>query len=174
MARFLGALGFVVASAFFGATAAEAACPSNADPASWIDAGGTCLAISAAGSPTADSPSTLVLLIHGDASDGGHADYLYPFAQSLAEPGVVAVALLRPGYSDARGRTSEGSNDNRRDNYTAATVTIVGKAVVALRERYKVQRVVVMGHSGGAAITGVLIGRQPGLVEGTTSEAASR
>jgi pimeloyl-ACP methyl ester carboxylesterase len=165
MIRFCRALVYVVASAALGATGAAAACPPNADATRWIDAGDTCLAISVAGGATAGAPSTLVLLIHGDVADGGPADYLYPFARAVAKPGVVAVALLRPGYFDASGRTSEGSNDNRRDNYTVRTVTIVGAAVAALKQRYKARRVVVMGHSGGAAIAGVLIGRQPGLID---------
>jgi pimeloyl-ACP methyl ester carboxylesterase len=165
MASFFRAFGLAVAGAVFSVTAAEAACPKNPDAANWIDAGGTCLAISVAGGPTAGSSPTLVVLIHGDVADGGPADYLYPFAPALARPGVLVVAVLRPGYSNANGRTSEGSNDNRRDNYTVQTVDILGKAIAALKERYKARRVLMMGHSGGAAITGVLIGRLPGLVD---------
>jgi pimeloyl-ACP methyl ester carboxylesterase len=151
----------------FGSTTADAACPADADPAQWIEGGGTCLVVSVAGAKDAGSSSTLVVLVHGDGSDGGPTDYLYPFARSIAgiKPRVVAAALLRPGYSDKEGRTSQGSHHNRRDSYTAQNVTAVGKAIAALKARYKATRVVAVGHSGGAAITGVLIGRQPGLID---------
>jgi predicted esterase len=151
----------------FGSTTANAACPAGADPAHWIEGGGTCLVVSVAEAKGAGPSPTLVVLVHGDASDGGPADYLAPFARSIAgiKPGIVAAALLRPGFSDQEGRTSQGSHHNRRDSYTAQNVTAVGNAIAALKARYKARRVVAMGHSGGAAITGALIGRQPGLID---------
>jgi pimeloyl-ACP methyl ester carboxylesterase len=144
---------------------AHATCPTGADPARTVDAGETCLAISVYGASTAGATPKLVVLIHGDVSDGGPADYLYPLAQSLAKPGVVTIALLRHGYSDSTGGVSQGSDSGRRDHYTAANVAGIGKAISALKARYKAGRVIVMGHSGGAAITGVLIGRTPGLID---------
>jgi len=146
-------------------TPARADCASGASPAQWVDGGGTCLAISVAGAETAGTAPKLVVLLHGDVSAGGPADYLYPFATSLAKPGIVVVALLRPGYYDAAGHTSQGTNHNRRDSYTPANVTIVGKAIVTLKARYNASSVVAMGHSGGAAIAAVLLGRQPGLID---------
>ena len=165
MARSLAAFVLMVVGATLGVAMANAACPADADTAHWIDGGGACLTMSVAGDKTAGPSPRLVVLIHGDVSEGGPATYLYPLAQSVAKPGVVVVALLRPGYSDADGRASQGSHNNRRDNYTTQNITIVGKAIAALKARYRARRVVVMGHSGGAAITGVLIGRQPGLID---------
>jgi hypothetical protein len=133
MARSLTAFVLMVMGATLGVAVANAACPADADPAQWIDGGGACLTMSVAGDKTAGPSPRLVVLIHGDESEGGPATYLYPLAQSVAKPGVVAVALLRPGYSDADGRTSHGSHNNRRDNYTIQNVTIVGKAIAALK-----------------------------------------
>jgi pimeloyl-ACP methyl ester carboxylesterase len=87
------------------------------------------------------------------------------FAKTLPRPGMVAVALLRPGYVDDTGRKSEGSTFDRSDNYTAANVTAIAGAIDALKKSYRARRVIYVGHSGGAAIGGVLIGRRPGLVD---------
>jgi len=50
-------------------------------------------------------------------------------------------------------------------NYTPANVAAVAGAIDALRKHYRAHRVVYVGHSGGAAIGGVLIGRRPGLID---------
>src|SRR5262245_43718664 len=68
----------------FGSTTANAACPADANPAQWVDGGDICLAVSVAGAKDAGSSPTLVVLVHGDGSDGGPTDYLYPFARSIA------------------------------------------------------------------------------------------
>jgi pimeloyl-ACP methyl ester carboxylesterase len=163
MRRVLKVLALLAASSGWISSPALAACPVGADPAKWVDGGGTCLALSVAGTEAAGSKPTLVVLIHGDVSAGGPANYMYPLAQSLKKPGIVVAALLRPGYADDTGATSQGSHYGRRDSYTPVNVTAVGQAVAKLRARYDASRVVVVGHSGGAAITGVLAGRQPGL-----------
>ena len=107
----------------------------------------------------------LIVVVHGDISDGGRATYHVAFAKTLARPGAVVVALTRPGYTDDRGRTSEGNTYRRRDNYTRDNVAAVGGAIAALRSHYQPRRVIYVGHSGGAAIGGVLIGRTPGLID---------
>ena len=80
--------------------------------------------------------------------------------KTLAQPGRVVVALTRPGYTDERGRTSEGYTYGRQDNYTRDNIAGVGGAIAALRAHYKPRRVIYLGHSGGAAIGGVLIARR--------------
>ena len=128
--------------------------------------GGLCLAAATYGASTAGASPALVVVLHGDVSSGGPADYHFWTARNLAGPGVVSVALLRPGYSDSIGRVSEGSANGRRDHYTAANINAVADAIAALKNHYKARRVVVLGHSGGAAMAGVLIGKRPGLVQG--------
>jgi len=107
----------------------------------------------------------LIVVVHGDISDGGAATYHAAFSRLLARPGVLAIALTRPGYVDGAGRKSEGSTFDRTDNYTPANVTAIAGAVEALKRNYRPRRTIFIGHSGGAAIGGVLIGRRPGLVD---------
>jgi pimeloyl-ACP methyl ester carboxylesterase len=144
---------------------AVAACPPESSIRDYVFGGGVCLAAQTFGAEQAGASPVLVVVVHGDISDGGAATYHAELAKALARPGVVAVALLRPGYTDARGRSSEGSTLGREDNYTAANIAAIAGAVDALRKHYPARRVIYVGHSGGAAIGGVLIGRRPGLID---------
>ena len=148
-----------------GATAAAAACPPESSRAEHVLGGGLCLVAETFGAEHAGASPVLVIVVHGDISDGGAATYHAEFAKTLARPGVVPGALIRPGYADARGRTSEGSTLGRADNYTAANVAAIAGAIDALKKQYRARRAIYVGHSGGAAIGGVLIGRRPGLVD---------
>jgi dienelactone hydrolase len=156
------ALGVLLA---MGASAAHADCPPRSTLATHVLGGGLCLVANTFGLAQAGSSPVLVVVVHGDISDGGRATYHAAFAQSIARPGVVAVALMRPGYTDADGRVSEGYTLGREDNYTAEAVTAIGGAIDALKKHYRASRVVYVGHSGGAAIGGVLIGRRPRLID---------
>jgi pimeloyl-ACP methyl ester carboxylesterase len=144
---------------------AAAACPPDSRIAEWVLGAGRCLAAATFGAETAGEHPVLVVVVHGDISDGGLATYHVAFARALARPGVVAVALTRPGYASEPGRVSEGSTLGRVDNYTPGNVAAVGAAVAELRRHYRARRVVYVGHSGGAAVGGVLIGKQPGLID---------
>jgi dipeptidyl aminopeptidase/acylaminoacyl peptidase len=44
-------------------------------------------------------------------------------------------------------------------------VAAIAGAIDALKKHYRAARVIYVGHSGGAAIGGVLIGRRPGLID---------
>jgi pimeloyl-ACP methyl ester carboxylesterase len=136
---------------------AHAGCPPDSRIADWVLGGGRCLAVTT----FADDAGTplLIVVVHGDISDGGRATYHAAFARTLARPGAVVVALTRPGYTDERGRVSEGSNHGRQDNYTRDHIAAVAGAIAAFRSHYRPRRVIYLGHSGGAAIGGVLIGR---------------
>jgi pimeloyl-ACP methyl ester carboxylesterase len=149
------------------AAAARAACPPDSSVEDWVLGNGLCLALSTFGAETAGTAPVLVVVVvvHGDISDGGRASYHATFAQSLARPGVIAVALTRPGYADDGGRVSEGGNHGRIDNYTPRAVAAVAGAVTALKTHYRPRRVIYVGHSGGAAIGGVLVGKWPRLVD---------
>jgi len=107
----------------------------------------------------------LIVFIHGDVSSGGAADYIYERAQEAVANGRVVVALLRPGYFDSAGNLSSGDNFDRQDSYTKHNVDAIAAALKALREHHKATRLVLVGHSGGAAISGVVLGRHPGLAD---------
>ncbi|MBL8669033.1 MAG: prolyl oligopeptidase family serine peptidase [Alphaproteobacteria bacterium] len=148
------------------ARASEPAC-TDADLTAWARGGSLCLAVATYPAPGRTTAPALVAFLHGDVSRGGPADYLARAARRFAEAGgdLVAVALYRPGYEDAAGRRSEGSHNGRRDHYTPATIDAIGDALAALKAFHKARKLVVVGHSGGAATAGVLIGRKPGLID---------
>lgn len=145
-----------------GASSAGGACAS--DPAHWARASGGCLAMEAYGPSQAE---LLVVVLHGDLSGGGPAGYHRAFARRVAEalPGAAAVAMVRPGYSDPEGRTSDGSTNGRSDHYTASNVDLVFGAIGDMRGRVGARRVIAIGHSGGAATAADILALHPGLID---------
>ncbi|MGH6662441.1 MAG: alpha/beta hydrolase family protein, partial [Rhodospirillales bacterium] len=123
-----------------------------------------CLAIRTFGADAAGPSPTLLVVLHGDMSSGGPPKYHLEIAKTLVASGIVAVGIIRPGYADADGRQSDGEIV-RSDRYSAENVDAIADAVVKLKARYKAREAVMIGHSGGSAITGVLIGRHPGVVD---------
>lgn len=110
---------------------------------------------------------TLVVVLHGDLSRGGPADYIFPIAEQAAAAGSIGVAMMRPGYSGG-GRSSTGTasrNERRAQIYTADEMDEIAAAVQNLKTFYGASSVVMIGHSGGAVMTGVILGRHPGLVQ---------
>lgn len=145
---------------------AVAALPAMPPPARAACTGSDCsgsLAYEAFG--VQQNPSTMVVFLHGSVSAGGAADYMYRYARQLASshPNVLAVALLAPGYYDRNGKKSDGSDGQRRMKDDTAEII---PALEALRARYKPKRIILVGHSKGAAnMAGVLV-KKPGLANG--------
>jgi pimeloyl-ACP methyl ester carboxylesterase len=113
-----------------------------------------------------DTP-TLVVVLHGDAPRG-NPDYHYKFAAVVAERNadVVAVGLLRPGYTDPEGNKSDGVRGlTTGDNYNARNTDSIAAAIGELERRWHARKVVVVGHSGGAALTANILGRHPSLID---------
>ena len=110
---------------------------------------------------------TVVVFLHGDVSRGGPATYHQSVMRSLSDkaPGVTAIALFRPGYGDGFVKQSPGDNHDRWDQYTKVNNDLVAETLQSLRTAYPDARLVVAGHSGGAAQLGAVIGRYPGLVD---------
>jgi pimeloyl-ACP methyl ester carboxylesterase len=117
------------------------------------------------GELTGDRP--LVVVIHGDAPFR-KPSYHYAFAAALAErlPGVPVVGLLRPGFADPYGGRSDGRRGNASgDDYTRAVTLDVASAIKSLRNDYASTSVVLVGHSGGAAISANVAAASPGLID---------
>ncbi len=123
-----------------------------------------CLAIRTYGADAAGPTPTLVVVLHGDMSSGGAPEYHMNIARRLAKPGVVAVGLIRPGYASKDERASDGA-PSHFDHYTAENIDAVADAVAKLKAHHKAAQVVLIGHSGGAATAGVVIGRHPGVAD---------
>ena len=113
------------------------------------------------------SKDTLVVVLHGDLSRGGEANYIIPVALSAASHGAIGIAMARPGYT-LDGRTSSGdpTRDMSRDEkFTAYEINSIASAVASLKKHHRSKRVVMVGHSGGAIISGVILGSSAPLVD---------
>jgi pimeloyl-ACP methyl ester carboxylesterase len=112
-------------------------------------------------------PPVLYVMLHGNHSDGSPATSMFKPAQTLVEKAnrpSVAVALVRPGYNDDLGDYSTG-NRNRADNWPTDVIDDIADAIRRLKEHHKARRVVLVGHSGGSAVAGVILGRHPNLAD---------
>ncbi|MDF7775469.1 hypothetical protein P1X14_09435 [Sphingomonas sp. AOB5] len=111
---------------------------------------------------------TLIVVLHGDGSPNVRADeYAFAAAAVRAIPSSVAVAVLRPGYEDARGKRSSGERgSDTGDNYTGDRLGLVGDAILDLRNSYPAARILVVGDEGGAAMAANLAGLRPGIFDG--------
>lgn len=142
-------------------------CPNDSDETR-VTGISQCLLARNFGPPGAEH---LLIWLHGDVSGGGPAKYHIPVAQrateALAAGSVSSVALIRPGYPDGSGESSSVAplHDGRSDHYTRENVAEVAAAIRNLKKRYLTKRVTVIGHSGGAATTAIILGMEPGLVD---------
>ncbi|MCY0095308.1 alpha/beta hydrolase family protein [Hoeflea ulvae] len=109
----------------------------------------------------------VVVFLHGDVSRGGPANYHEALMKVVAAraKGSTAIALLRPGYENGQGLKSPGTNHDRRDQYTRKNNDLVAQTLQSIRDSYPDAKLIVAGHSGGAAQLGAIIGRYPGLVD---------
>ena len=158
------ALAVALAAAAQQLAAAE---PCAADNKALVAANDECLVIRTYGESA--ERTSLIIFIHGDGyrrdpSDYGPSDYMYRIAQKFGAKGVVAVGLIRPGHFDSRGNHSTGNSYRDGDNYRPDVIATVAAAIKVLKNHYKAEYVVLAGHSGGSAISGVIIGKYPGLV----------
>jgi predicted esterase len=161
----IAALASLALTAPFPVNAAPCAAP---DMTSRVSGGSECLLIKTYRHDDGAAASTLIVLLHGNHSNGSPAVSQFPVAETLARSageGVVAVALIRPGYNDAEGNYSTGNAASRGDNFTAANNDIVAAAISGLKAFHQARRLVLIGHSGGAAMAGAILGRHPGLAD---------
>ena len=100
-----------------------------------------------------DGARAQVVVLHGDVSRGGEADYRNAVTRDIAagNPGVTAVALLGPGYYDGEGRKSPGSAHGRKDQFTAATNLTATDTIRSLKAASALGKTIAVGHSDGVA-----------------------
>ncbi len=111
---------------------------------------------------------TLVVVLHGDTSRGGPVDYAFRWAKNFAGPTETVVGMARPGYT-AYGRKSSGTatRDQTRDQrFNLKEINSIGAAISRLKSHHQPKQLILVGHSGGALIAGVLLGSQPNLIDG--------
>ncbi|MBX5463032.1 MAG: prolyl oligopeptidase family serine peptidase [Steroidobacteraceae bacterium] len=118
------------------------------------------------------SHPVLVVVLHGDllgVFEVPPMTYHYVFADQATRKveDVVVAAVLRPGYRDHSGERSDGDQGLATgDNYTPEVVDAVAAVIEQLKARFYPSHTVLVGHSGGAAITGDLLGQWPSAVDG--------
>jgi alpha-beta hydrolase superfamily lysophospholipase len=79
---------------------------------------------------------------------------------------MPVVALLRPGYADPYGAKSDGDRGLALgENYTREVVDDIAAAIEGLKSQWSAQKVMLVGHSGGATISADLAAIKPGLVQ---------
>jgi pimeloyl-ACP methyl ester carboxylesterase len=133
----------------------------------WITANGLRVKTKVSKSRVLGDHMTLVVALHGDAPNAPPSIHDV-FAERAAEQidGTVAVGVLRPGYSDGAGDQSEGERGRATgDNYTPVVVDAIAQLAGELRKTYAPTSVVMVGHSGGAAIIGNVLGRWPSVAD---------
>ena len=111
------------------------------------------------------TPRVLVVFLHGD--NGGRTELKADSgaAAMLAEKlQAVTVAVQRPGYRSELG-TSDGQSGPGDDDYTAQNIGIVAEALAQLRGLNPGKKILLVGHSGGAATAALLAGSFPGSAD---------
>jgi predicted esterase len=137
------------------------------DSVNEIFAGNSCTKIKTYKSADVTENPILIVALHGD-SPFNNPGYQYRFAKLVANKNsnVISVGMLRPGYTDSLGRTSDGvKGDAIGDNYDKKRVNQIAKAIIKLKKMYSPSKVILAGHSGGAAITANLISLFPLLID---------
>ena len=152
------------------------ACARAPDPPAaetlWVQGSTGKLKTSVYKSAHSSSHPVLVVVLHGDLMgfrDTPSSTYHYLFADQVTRniDDIVVAAVLRPGYRDHSGDRSEGDAGLATgDNYTPEVVDAVAAVISQLKDKFHPSHTVLMGHSGGAAITGDLLGRVPAAVDG--------
>ncbi len=143
----------------------------NADHLNWVPGDYLCFAIKTFLPDEKVARPILRIYLHGDVSRGGPGDYMYRYAKRShryaadTSPGIVSVAMLRPSYYDKDGRQSTPGGSGRRGTKFPEDVDSIASAVRALSTHHNASRVVLIGHSGGAQISAVILGRYPGLAD---------
>lgn len=146
--------------------------PSPPKETLWLEANGLKLKVAVYASAKLSTHPILIVVLHGDllgVRSIPPSTYHYEFAHQAATKidDVVVAALLRPGYRDHTGEYSQGERGlTTGDNYTPEVVDAVAQEIDQLKKKFHPARAILVGHSGGAAITGDLLGRWPNAVNG--------
>ena len=89
------------------------------------------------------------------------------FAKRITRRGVTAAAMMQPGYTGA-GVTFTGTpvRDRRRDDkFRKREMDSIAAAIARLKAHHGAERLILVGHSAGAIVSGVLLGRTPDLAD---------
>jgi predicted esterase len=132
----------------------------------WLQMDGGKLKAEVFESPGASVKPVLIIVLHGDAPFS-NPSYQYTFAGRVATHGDrIAAAILRPGYTDKSGDVSDGvRGEATGDNYTPDRLAMIVAGIRQLQNEYKPRATMLVGHSGGAAISADILALNPGLAQ---------
>jgi len=168
--KFSAALALAGATVLCGNAAwaqAGAACP-DGKPADGVSrAGGPkgCLIMKLHEADAHHFKKVLIVFLHGD--NGGHitlSDDKGAAARLSNKLNATVVALQRPGYQSPLGK-SDGFTSFQDDDYTSGNVDILAGALDSLRGHYPGRRILLVGHSGGSAMTALTAARHPAAAD---------
>lgn len=129
---------------------------------------GSCTKIRTYKSESMGKKPVLLVSLHGDTAPWNYSFAHYDFAQRVARKNtnLIAIGMLRPGYTDQMKRTSDGiQGQGIGDNYDEPRVNQIAGSIQYLKHYYDAHRIILAGQSGGAAIAANLIALHPGLVD---------
>jgi pimeloyl-ACP methyl ester carboxylesterase len=108
----------------------------------------------------------LVFFIHGDQLNS-KVTYFNDFASNFITSNAFIISITRPGWTNIKDHKSEGKkNISNGDNYVPKVdVDPIYRVIKKLKKKYQLNNTLVVGHSGGAAIAGILSGRFPNLID---------
>ena len=147
----------------------------NADNIHRINADGECLAVQSYfyKNKLPIKGSKLLIFIHGDGEKGGgSSDYLKSQATFFLNPNTISTVLIRPGYYDSYGNYSTGESYAFAcegfpcDGYRKKTIATLAAGIEELKEFYQPSCTILVGHSGGAMMSSIILGKYPDLANG--------
>ena len=102
----------------------------------------------------------LVFFIHGDQIKP-KVTYFDNFVLNFLIDDAVLISITRPGWINKKNNKSDGKkNISNGDNYIPnIDVDPIYRTIKKIKKRFNSKEIIVIGHSGGAAITGILFGR---------------
>jgi pimeloyl-ACP methyl ester carboxylesterase len=140
---------------------------SDKDSLHWVSTPVGCLHLYTYFSEDLSRTPVLVVVLHGDAPFT-KPGYQYLMAKKIAaqNKNTISIGLLRPGYSDPDSNTSKGKRGfTTGDNYTIENIEAIASAIHQFQLIYHPSKTILVGHSGGSAITADIIALKPGLID---------
>jgi len=147
----------------------------KADNIQRVNAYGECIAIQTytQNNQLPQKNSRLLIFIHGDGfPGGGPSDYLKYQATKFIDSNTISVVMIRPGYYDSYDNYSTGESyafawhGYPSDAYRESTIETLATTIQTLKNFYHPSCTILIGHSGGGIMSGVLLGKYPHLVNG--------
>lgn len=150
-----------------GVGAREATCPdgNKADAVTRAGNKSHCLVVVRSAPEKSAFDNVLMVYLHGDNQGAAESARIGAMAVNLAKAvGVPTISLQRPGYRGPLG-TSDGQFPVRDDDYTADNVEIIFDALGNIKSANPGKRIVLIGHSGGAAMTALMAARHTKIAD---------